>query len=122
MFLSLEKVIVGAQKGRTRATIPGWAHLAEQELADHAEDEVSPKYMQEEQDHQHDVEEVVAEEGRVLLDRVDPGAVDQPGEQSSHIKTTAWNSFSQHATEPNYINCFIFMGECNDPKPLKLRF
>ena len=66
--------------------------------------------MQQEQDHQHDVEEVVAEEGRVVLDRVNPGAVDQPGEQRSDVKATAQNSSSQHATEPNYSSRLNFYG------------
>lgn len=34
--------------------------------------------MQTEKDHQHHVEEVVAEEGRVVVNRVDPCTVDQP--------------------------------------------
>ena len=43
--------------------------------------------MQTEKDHQHHIEEVVAKEGRVVLNRVDPGTVDQPETQQKRNKS-----------------------------------
>ena len=45
--------------------------------------------MQTEQDHQHHVEEVVAEESGVVIHGVDPGAVDQPETQHNTNKTNS---------------------------------
>lgn len=56
---------------------------AEHELLDHAEDEVGPEDVQAEEDHQHQVEEVVAKEGWVVVDGVNPRAVDQPETHST---------------------------------------
>lgn len=57
-------------------------NLAKHELPDHAEDEVGPEYVQTEEDHQHHVEEVVAKEGRVVVNGVNPGTVDEPENHS----------------------------------------
>lgn len=56
-------------------------YCAKQKLPDHAEDEVGPKYVKEEKNHKHHIEEVVAKKGWVVMNRVDPGTVDQPEEQ-----------------------------------------
>lgn len=53
-------------------------YRATHKFSDHAENEVSPEYVQTEKDQQHHIEEVVAKEGRVVLNRVDPGTVDEP--------------------------------------------
>lgn len=54
-------------------------HFAKEELVDHAQDEVGPEDVQEQEDHQHDVEEVVTKERGVLECGVHPRTVDQPG-------------------------------------------
>ncbi len=51
-------------------------YSAKYEFSDHAENEVGPEYVQTEKYHQHHVEEVVAKEGRVVVNGVDPGTVD----------------------------------------------
>lgn len=38
--------------------------------------------MQTEKDHQHHIEEVVTKKGRVVMDGVNPGTVDQPTTQA----------------------------------------
>lgn len=62
-------------------------YSAKDEFSDHAENEVGPEYVQTEKDHQHHVEEVVAKEGRVVVNGVDPGAVDQPETQQNRNKS-----------------------------------
>lgn len=45
--------------------------------------------MQTEKDHQHHIEEVVSKEGRVVMNRVDPGTVDQPETQHNRNKSNS---------------------------------
>lgn len=56
-------------------------YIARHKFSDHAEDEVSPKYVQKLEHQQHYVEEIVSKESRVLLNRVDPSTVDEPKTQ-----------------------------------------
>lgn len=56
-------------------------YIASHKLPDHAENEVSPEYVQKLEHQQHCVEEVVSKESRVLQDRVDPSTVDEPKTQ-----------------------------------------
>lgn len=51
---------------------------AEDELVKHPGYEESPVDVQQLKNHQHHVEEVVSKEGRVVVQRVHPGTVDQP--------------------------------------------
>lgn len=53
-------------------------YCAKHELPDHAEDQVGPEYMKTEENHQHQVEEVVAKVGWVVENRINPGTVDEP--------------------------------------------
>lgn len=43
--------------------------------------------MQTEKDHQHHIKEVVSKEGRVVVNGVDPGTVDQPETQHNRNKS-----------------------------------
>lgn len=61
-------------------------YSAKHEFPDHAENEIGPEYVQTEEDHQHHIEEVVAEEGGVVVNGVDPGTVDQPVTQTQKSK------------------------------------
>lgn len=54
---------------------------AKHEFPDHAQNEVGPEYVQTEENHQHHIEEIVAKEGGVMVDGVNPGTVDQPETQ-----------------------------------------
>lgn len=63
--------------GRTNG-LGNRAHRAEDELVKHPGYEESPVDVQQLQNHQHHVEEVVSKEGRVVVQRVHPGTVDQP--------------------------------------------
>lgn len=56
----------------------GNTHPAEDELVKHPGYEESPVDVQQLKNHQHHVEEVVSKEGRVVVQRVHPGTVDQP--------------------------------------------
>lgn len=58
-------------------------YSAKYEFPDHAENEVGPVYVKAEKHHQHHIEEVVAEKGRVVEDWVNPGTVDQPETQAT---------------------------------------
>lgn len=66
-----------------------WKHIfgsvqtysAKHKFPDHAENEVGPENVQTKKDHQHCVKEIIAKEGRVVENRVHPGAVDQPETQ-----------------------------------------
>lgn len=73
-------------------------YRASDSFSDHAENEVCPEYVQTEKDQQHHIEEVVAKEGRVVMNRVDPGTVDEPetaGEKlKSHVYLYLWSFIS----------------------------
>lgn len=56
-------------------------YIASHKFLDHAENEVSPKYVQTLEHQQHYVEEIVSKESRVLQNRVDPSTVDEPKTQ-----------------------------------------
>lgn len=56
-------------------------YIASHKFFDHAENEVSPEYVQKLEHQQHYVEEVVSKESRVLQYRVDPSTVDEPKTQ-----------------------------------------
>lgn len=73
MPVDVEILTIKWQKLLTEKT-----YRAKHEFPDHAENEVSPEYVQTEEDHQHHIEKVVAEEGRIMVNGVDPGTVDQP--------------------------------------------
>lgn len=62
-------------------------YRASDKFPDHAENEVCPEYVQTEKDQQHHIEEVVAKEGRVVLNRVDPGTVDNPETAGEKLKS-----------------------------------
>lgn len=59
-------------------TTLGNTHRAEDELVNHSGDEDSPVDVQQLKHHQHHVEEVIPKEGRIVVERVHPGTVDQP--------------------------------------------
>lgn len=56
----------------------GNTHRAEDELVKHPRYEESPVNVQQLKNHQHHVEEVVPKEGRIVVQWVHPGTVDQP--------------------------------------------
>lgn len=53
-------------------------YLGEQQLVEHSQDEKSPVDVKHQQDTQHDIEEVVAEKGREIVQRIHPRAVNHP--------------------------------------------
>lgn len=55
-------------------------YLAEQQLVKHSYNEKSPVDVKHQQDGQHHVEEVVAEKGREVVQRIHPRAVNHPVE------------------------------------------
>lgn len=62
-------------------------YRANHKFSDHTENEVCPEHVQTEEDHQHHIEEVVAKEGRVVLNGIDPGTVDEPETQQKRNKS-----------------------------------
>lgn len=59
-------------------TTLGNTHRAEDELVNHSGYEESPVDVQQLKNHQHHIEEVISKEGRIVVQRVHPGTVDQP--------------------------------------------
>lgn len=55
-------------------------HLSSYELVGHAQNEVGPEDMQHLEHSHHGVKEVIAKEGRIELQRVHHGAVQDPGD------------------------------------------
>lgn len=73
--------------------------------------------MQTKQDHQHCVEEVVAKEGRVIENRVNPSTVDQPKTQAyqkcKNLLHTGSNAFignllEYECTKTNIVHWLLF--------------
>ncbi len=62
--------------------------------------------MQTEKDHQHHIEEVVAKEGRVVVDGVDPGTMDQPKTEQKQVKISDTKGSSQCPVQFDYVMCF----------------
>lgn len=67
----------------------GKTHHAEDELVKHPGYEESPVDVQQLKNHQHHVEEVVSKEGRIVVQRVHPGTVDQPVRDMHLVKRQA---------------------------------
>lgn len=59
-------------------TTLGNTHRAEDEFVNHSGYEERPVDVQQLKNHQHHIEEVISKEGRIVVQRVHPGTVDQP--------------------------------------------
>ena len=73
-------------------------YAAKEKLLHHAQNEVGPEDVEEQQDHKHDVEEVIPEEGRVVVQGVDPCAVDDP---ETHSESVGVNHKTTRRTDPS---------------------
>lgn len=56
----------------------GHTHFTKHEFDDHAQDERRPEHVQQQQHHQHAVEEIISKEWLKLFQRINPRTVDQP--------------------------------------------
>lgn len=109
MAFSIWNVEVEADSLHERADFQFQTYRADHEFLDHAQDEVSPEDVQAEEDHQHHVEEVVTEEGRVVVNGVDPGTVNEPGTHTSRSSEQLRFNKTKHIRNWNRLSVILIL-------------